>query len=247
MTVWCYWEGPMPQHIDVCLKSIKRMSGDFELVTPSNVSRFVDVGQFHENFCKTNKPAHRADCIRAMLLKERGGAWIDADTIGWMPIVDENFGVEFTYYTWTAPPRRVMNGYVYSTKGSSVSQAWLEGVNKALERENDASWTKYGEKILTPIIDGLPRVPFSIAEQGPRCTFMPVDVDIAVERYFQDERPEDVATYCTLGFGLNNSWMMHHKKREMSFPEWDWKDSKRLIHRLLHIANQANKAAGISL
>lgn len=239
--VWTYWEGPIPPYIDVCLKSLNRVSVGchFTVVTPQNVWNYVprDSLDIELVFSKLKEPAHHADCIRAALLATHGGLYVDADTVGIrrLDTLANKLGV--THVVWPTPPRRIPNGYIAASPGSAFAARWLDEVNRRLHDLTEFTWSEFGEQIITPLIDNYFK---REATQTTLKTFLPVDVDSDVERLFSTKRFEDEIAPETVTFGLNNSYMMAEHADLMTCEVTKMRRSKLMIHRLLVDAHDRN-------
>lgn len=235
MNLWAYWEGDMPRHIQLCLASLQQACRETEfcLVTPGNLHEYLGPGDLHANFRDLREPAHRADCVRAALLARHGGFYFDADTIGLAdpaPLASDH---QLVYCTWTKSPRRVLNGYVYARPGSLLAEMWRADVNDRLARGvRGLPWTALGEMILTPWVDRFIQGDPSCVREIPRETFLPVDVDMEPHVFFEDRDPSEFETPDTVCWGMNQSWMMHHKRADMTMSEPEMANSRKLIHRL---------------
>ncbi len=81
--VWTYWEGLCPPYVELCLDSLRRHAG----------ARVLDRASFDGLWTSDRDlpidalyVAHRADYIRAYLLRHYGGFWIDADCVLLRPV-----------------------------------------------------------------------------------------------------------------------------------------------------------------
>lgn len=241
MKIWTYWEGSRFAHIEVCLQSIAFHCREFEYhhVTPSTLEDHLPGGMIHPNWRKLQSPAQRADCVRAGLLFYQGGLWIDADTIMVAPpTVREE--ADCCHLRWSTPPDRIPNGYVYCRPHSRVAEAWLAGVNYALEQRGKFAWTGLGERVLTPIINNMPA---GECVEWPLSVWQPIEVDKDVELYFTHLEWQRYAEPWTVAFGLNHSWMMHRKRAAMLIGPHEWASSPIMIHRLLSHARSVLQAA----
>jgi hypothetical protein len=208
------------------------------VVTPENVGNYLAPGTLHENYRRLPQPALKADCVRAALLACHGGWWWDADTIGIQPVnglMSEYRNADVLYMTWSRPPTRILNGYVYIRPGCGVGGRWLGRINAALADEFDAiAWTTLGEAMLSTLVQGQPR-----CHEIPRALFLPIDIDSHVASFFE---PGDFRNYLrpdTVCFGLNHSWFVYHKERDIGLPPYVWAKSPLLIHQLLDSAQRA--------
>jgi hypothetical protein len=77
--VWLYWEGPRPPFIDLCDQSIRARNPNVRLLDAAAfeelrvTDRDLDLSRLRLN--------HKADYIRAYLLRTYGGVWLDVDCI----------------------------------------------------------------------------------------------------------------------------------------------------------------------
>ena len=83
--IWCFWyQGfdSAPLLVQKCIESIKKNAGEYQviLLTKENYQSYIKIPQFIldklEN--KTITLTHFSDILRAGLLKEHGGIWVDA-------------------------------------------------------------------------------------------------------------------------------------------------------------------------
>jgi hypothetical protein len=231
MNVWTYWEGEKHPFVDICLRSIEMVceDDDFHLTTPENLHRYLPAGVLREEYLSLPQPALRADAIRAALLATHGGWWWDADTVAIRKPPDVG-GARAIYMTWHNLPRRVLNGYLYMEQGVAIP--WLDLVNRRLrESSMTVDWCILGESMLS---DSLPATDGAV--EVDRAMFLPIDIDSEVYRFFDPGNPMDLMNDRTVCFGLNYSWFMYHRRREMLMPPEQWGDSPLLIHRLLTYA-----------
>lgn len=217
MKVWTFWTGDEPQRIKTCLKTIERQCSDWSHLTLSDAEKFL--GERVHPVWRKLLPAHQADVLRACVLSQHGGLWLDADTV--MFKEPENYFEkikEFSYTTWTNKPRRVLNGYVYSpvpkhpvanrwfanvTRSLFEMRKWAQANINGLQRSN---WTRFGEKCLTPAID-------ETCREFPRQVLLPLDVDRDSPLFFSDRNWQDFVKPETVGFGLSNSYIEKRKDR----------------------------------
>ena len=75
MKVFTFWEGPMPDYIKLCLKTWKF---DYTMLNFNNLSEYttIDIPRL-----KTFPLPQVSDAVRAHVLRDNGGYWLDADTI----------------------------------------------------------------------------------------------------------------------------------------------------------------------
>ncbi len=228
LDVWTYWTGPLPEWIETCVRSFRRCCKESTLhvLAPDNLPDGLDLNR---RWLDLN-PGVGTDCLRAALLAQFGGLWVDADTIMVRDPINlfrlRHRPEEFLYQRWSAPPDRITAGYCYAPKGHPVAMRWKAAVDATLCWGKQVGWGQLGEKVLTSIVHSTGKDVWEI----PRETFMPVDVDRDVQRYFQPSGWRDFVTPDTIGFGLNYSWMMEHRAGEMARnPDY----GNLMIHKLL--------------
>lgn len=232
--VWSYWEGSRPTHIKICLDSLFKVLGDsFTLVTPETADTFLE-GCLNSNWKLLSQPALRADALRAALLAKHGGWWWDADTIAFKKpdfLHDRYPEASALYASWTKLPTRVLNGYIWLPKNSSIALEWLGAVNKALDHPEEIDWLSIGEKLLTKLLVHYPK-----AVKLHRTFMLPIDIDSDVKLFFEKGSLKTYLDLDPMCFGLNHSWFMYHKPVEMNLPVEKWPSSPLLIHKLLQYA-----------
>lgn len=235
--VWTYWEGPRLPYIETCLESMERVCapGAFHLLTPENLRDHLG-DLLHPNYEKIENVAMRVGAIRVAILARHGGFWWDADTVGLQDptsLLKLYPEADVLYAVWDRPPLRILNGYIYMRKGCDDAMEWLERVNHRLEsqEEKPVVWTELGEMILTPLL-----VKSKTAWRVDRDVFLPIDIDSHVTRFFEPGDPEVVVRPRSVCYGLNHSWCVAHKRKQISMTPKQWETSDLLIHRLLHDA-----------
>lgn len=240
--MWTYWEGFKPEYIDTCLRSMQRVCGDAcVIVTPETVGDYLSSGTLHDAYRTLPQPALRADAIRAALLATHGGWWWDADTVALRSpdiVLDTIPQAEAIYTTWTKPPIRVLNGYIYVAPGSQIGRDWLAHVNARLDRDpTSIDWCSLGEKTITDMVLDNPN-----AYRVSRDVFLPIDIDCDVELFFKEQETSEYRLPLhSVCFGLNHSWFMFHHAKDMLLPRTRWWSSPLMIHQLLNYAHFCNE------
>lgn len=157
-TIWIYWENKyssqMPGYISLCKDTILKHRGGWDLVelNPDNVNDYV-VG-LRSDFADIPEVAHKADYIRAAVLAQNGGMWMDVDTIVFRPLsmitdLIEKSGALF--YGWQ--PNQPSIGLVASVPGHPLIQKWLEGADRVLDGNLKQKWAGIGYDILWPLAE----------------------------------------------------------------------------------------------
>jgi len=121
-TIWvCWWDGEekMPDIVKVCYKSIKQHSGKHPviLITKYNYQEYVSFPEYimEKVNAKIITITHFSDLLRANLLYEYGGIWMDATILTLKDISLENI----PFFTLKAPAK----------KNNSISMAFFSGIS----------------------------------------------------------------------------------------------------------------------
>lgn len=121
-TIWvCWWDGEeaMPDIIKVCYKSIKQHSGKHPVVLISkyNYKEYVSFPDYiiEKVNGKIITITHFSDILRANLLYEYGGIWMDATIL----TLKEIFLDDVSFFTLKAPAK----------KNNSISMARFSGIS----------------------------------------------------------------------------------------------------------------------
>jgi hypothetical protein len=81
--VWTFWEGPRPAYIDLCIETMRRYNSE---IRDLNRAAFTVLRQEDRLVFDDLKLNHVGDYVRAWLLNQYGGIWMDADTICLRPL-----------------------------------------------------------------------------------------------------------------------------------------------------------------
>jgi hypothetical protein len=236
MNVFTFWSGPMPDWIGWCIDSIRHQCrrSTFHLITPDNAGQYVTDDLLCRRW-RSIAPGVGTDCLRAALLAQHGGLWMDADTVCLRDPEDLMLGRSLEdqqialYSRWPSPPDRIIAGYFYAPAQHPVALEWLAQINAALKWSQNIGWGELGEQMLTPIIRRSP----AGAWEMPLATFLPLDVDKCVYRLFGRYDWRECITDRTIGFGLNYSWMRAHHGEKLKATADEVSRSPLMIHRLL--------------
>lgn len=238
MNIFQYWEGPQLPYIDLCLQSVRQQcyrDCTYHLVAPEKFDHYIPDGTLHPAWKSIRELGVKSDCVRAACLSRYGGAYIDADTVMLRSpagIVDES--KECSFMTWSTPPDRVIAGYIHCRKDSSVAKQWLANMNAKLAA-GQTGWCELGEGCLTPAVRA---VDSANLQHLPLKTFLPIEIDLHVPRFFTKDDWRGFVDGNTVAFGLNHSWMLSRKRDEMVRPLQEMRNSETLIHRLItHMAD----------
>jgi len=156
--IWQYWEtrGEKPAFIDGLYEIAQKNAGVPVIqVTPETLPSYLPdlPAQIHE----IRELAHKADMIRALLVKSHGGMWLDSDALvlkdlNWLfDLLDD---VEFVGFNDSAPPKEGdqvvrVNCFVSRPQGRIVSE-WVR-IQHAKFPKTVYEWTEVGSDILHPL------------------------------------------------------------------------------------------------
>lgn len=237
LNVFTYWEdAPKSRrwpYIEFCLDTIRNRCLDeclFHHITSANIDKYIPDGILHPSWKDIKELGVKSDCVRAAVLMQYGGLYVDADTLMLKSPKDLDTCHECGFMTWKNSPRRVIAGYIYCKPNSEVAKRWVANMNVMLEQSRHG-WTDLGERCLTPAVDSTENT-----IEWPLSTFLPVEIDMEVEKFFRVSvlRPEG-----SVAIGLNHSYMTRKHANEMRAvghenPMLRVKSTKSsmLIHRL---------------
>lgn len=162
-TIWIYWENKysdeMPGYISLCRDTIYKHKGAWDLIelNPENVDQYVS--GLRADFHDIPEVAHKADYIRAAVLAQNGGMWMDVDTIVLRPLsmitdLIEESGALF--YGWKEHQPSI--GLVASLPGNPLITEWLKAADEVLDKNLGQKWSGIGYDILWPLAKEYPYV-----------------------------------------------------------------------------------------
>lgn len=145
MNVWLYWENlpgrARPAYLDLCLETIRRHSPVVPTVVsyesaPSYVK--LNLGRWEA----LQRPNFRSDYLRARLLYEHGGLWVDFDTIAIGPLQELLDGLRrHEIVAFGREVGRVYPGIMAARAGSDLLAAWMDRQDRLL----DSGIANYGD------------------------------------------------------------------------------------------------------
>lgn len=132
--IYTFWEGRMPDYIKLCLKTWKF---PHEVLSYDNLRQYTD---YDFRKAKRFTLPQQADCVRAHVLRDNGGRWLDADTIvvtGKLP--DE---------TILGNDQKRINtiGYLNAENGREFFERWSEYQDRIIENSYGDSWDIVGNR-----------------------------------------------------------------------------------------------------
>lgn len=243
LNVFTYWEDHPNEraweYISKCLDSIRMhciRDCKFHHITKHNIDRYIPDGILHPDWKKIQRLGIKSDCVRAAVLAQYGGLYLDADTVMLRSPAELDTGCDFAYTKWTKPPFRAIAAYVYAKPGSLVAAQWVRNINERIAM-GQTGWCELGEGALTP---ALTAAPASEVVELDRTTFMPLDVDAEVHKFMEPGNIDDYITDKTVCVGLNHSWLTSNRAKNvksrhavMATPRHEMRHSPIMIHRLL--------------
>ena len=120
--IFTFWEGPMPEYVKMCMETWKF---DFTVLTFDTIDKYteLDVRRLREGFTLPQI----SDAVRAHVLRDNGGYWLDADTI--------MLGTEL-------PKENIIGDPITRIHSTGVSH-WTEEAAQFF-----IDWSKYQDKVI---------------------------------------------------------------------------------------------------
>ena len=196
-TIWMYWEDRKgerkPAYLDLCLETVRRHSPAFDVVLLNERSVRDHLPDLREDIFRTREIAHRADYIRARIVFEYGGIWLDSDIVLMRDIQVEQALQEYDFAGCGIEYGKPSIWFFAAQKGAPVLHKWIEGMDRVLDRKklNPLSvffpyklrWTELGYDILWKIFEGYDYYHFSFERFAPISweqweTFLRTDIEL---------------------------------------------------------------------
>jgi hypothetical protein len=155
MPVWTYWEGPCPAWIRACRKTIMAHAPGVRLLRPETFDRLRDRDR-HIDLSRL-VVQHRADYVRAFLLKRYGGLWIDLDCLvmqSLQPVLDLLEQHDFVGHRERVG--LVTNAFIAARPGSRIAAQLYDRVCQKLRFRRPFPWNGIGADPLTDIVTADP-------------------------------------------------------------------------------------------
>lgn len=170
MKIWMYWEGPLPEWIRLCQESIKKHSGGEFIILDD---KSFDQIRTEDRDIPIEKlyVAHRADFIRAYVLKHFGGLWFDSDCIVMFdlkPLLETCKSWDFIAYKQQSG--RLSNSLLGCKEDSITANDFYSAIVAKLRKALKINWTEIGETCLyIAYAKKLPRLRLSTECVCPYC------------------------------------------------------------------------------
>jgi hypothetical protein len=151
LTVWEYWEGPVPGYIGLCIETVRRHYPDAHVLDRAAFDELWeadrDVPVDHLG------PQHRADFVRAYLLRHHGGLWLDSDFVLLRPF-DElaRLPPEITFAGYR-DNGEFTNNLMFSRPEDPVVRDFYARVCEHLREQRPLTWLEIGAYALTPAVE----------------------------------------------------------------------------------------------
>jgi len=182
--VWTYWENKpnttIIPYIKMChesmiIHSIFGKNYKLIILNPTNVRRYVT--NIHPNWYNIQSLAHKADYIRAKVVLQQGGVWLDADTIvlsDLQCVFDELNKWEFFGFYRNNEPKHLSIGSFAARKGSLLLKDWVREMEKMLDTGTRFKWMGLGSFILDGLLNKGNISRYRIKEMSALSTVLPI-------------------------------------------------------------------------
>ncbi len=224
-TIWMYWENrkgvPRPAYLDLCLETIRRHSPSYDLVVLDERSVRDRLPGLREDIFRTREIAHRADYIRAQIVHEYGGIWLDSDIVLLREIDVEGALAAHDFAGCGIEYGKPSIWFFAANKGATVLERWIEGMDEVLDRKKRNpvhvirsyrfKWAGLGYDILWKLLDGYDYHHYGFER------FAPIRWDEWEKFFRKDIETREVVDEATIAVMLYNKFMfepLRHVKRE---------------------------------
>jgi hypothetical protein len=163
LTVWEYWEGPMPAWIELCIETVRRHHPAMQLLDPA---AFDEVWETDRDIRIDHiGPYYRSAFIRVYLLRHFGGLWIDTDFILLRPFDDlTTLPSSVTFAGYRVDGLEFANGLLYSRVGDPVIGDMYSRVCSVLRAGGPLHWGQLGWESLKHAVEAHPGAVHAIDE-----------------------------------------------------------------------------------
>lgn len=153
--VWLYWEGPCPDWIVACRRTIEAHAADVRLLDASAFDALRDRDRDIDLARLTT--VQRADFARAFLLARHGGLWIDSDCLVMQPLaplLDTARVAGFVAHRERSG--LASNGFMAAAPASAIAEEYYQRICRVLRSRGPLGWTSLGSEPLTSVLDAAP-------------------------------------------------------------------------------------------
>jgi hypothetical protein len=167
-TIWMYWEdrkgAHKPAYLDLCLDTVRRHSPSYDVVVLDRETVLERLPGLREDVFRTREIAHRADYIRARIVYEYGGIWLDSDIILLKEIEVERALEKHDFAGCGIEYGKPSIWFFAANKGAPVLGRWIELMDEVLDRKRRSplsffrpyrlGWVELGYDILWGLFEG---------------------------------------------------------------------------------------------
>jgi SAM-dependent methyltransferase len=148
--IWAYWEGLQSPLIQLCLATLRHVWQARVL----DWQTFCDLWIHDRDLpLESLYVAHRADFIRAYLLRHYGGTWVDADCIALRPLTPLcNALRRYDLIVYRDPTGSIANSFLMARRRSPTIQRFYHAVCNRLRQHRPLEWLELGSVPLTAAI-----------------------------------------------------------------------------------------------
>ncbi|MBL7033601.1 MAG: hypothetical protein ISR91_05590 [Candidatus Delongbacteria bacterium] len=222
-----YWENAKnrqkPAYLDLCLETIKRHSPSYEIVVLNEQSVFDYIPDLRQDIGKIRKIAHRADYIRARVIHQLGGIWLDSDIILLQEIEIAEYLNEVDFVGVSEEPGKPAIWFLGANPGNPIIGRWIQGMDRVLDermgkllvriglRKCRLHWTEIGYDILWPLMADYRYHNLNFED------FAPIRFNHWNQLLQPVGEPEDLISASTVSVMLYNKYMyepLHNMSRE---------------------------------
>jgi hypothetical protein len=148
LPVWSYWQGEQPPLIQLCHESIARYNSTYRIVGNDDI-RAMGGGEVLD-FTEGLKAHARSNLVRLWLLQQKGGIWVDSDSIcldSLQSLYAPGYDLVGVYNRFRR--KRIGSSGIIATpfylrQGSPVAQLLLDKCREITQRYVDGKHVRYG-------------------------------------------------------------------------------------------------------
>ena len=211
LPIWTYWEGPCPEWINACSRTISAFSPQLIHLSPETFDRLWDRDR-DINLKQLHAP-HRADFVRAFLLWRYGGLWIDSDCLVMQPL--KSILNLLNHHDFVGHRERaglISNAFIAARPNSEIAAKFYRRVCGILRRRQPLAWNAIGADPLSAIVaensEGWHELPCERVQ--PVCWSQP-EKFFEIKKTSEHERVFDPDAICyMLSNGAVNNYLAKH-------------------------------------
>jgi hypothetical protein len=211
-TIWMYWEGAgRPAYLDLCYETVVGHSPSFEVKVLDERSVFDVLPDLRRDIFRAREIANRVDYIRARVVYEQGGVWLDSDVVLMRPVRVEEALEKHDFVGYGEERGKPSIGFFAANKGAPVLGEWIEGMDGVLDRKGRSplyrirgyrlGWSELGYDILWKLFEGRDYHHLDVRR------FAPIRWDDWKEFFRTDLEPEEIVDDETVAVMLYNKFM----------------------------------------